>query len=140
MSKKRLDERQTPNLPEGIAALAEQGHFGSTERLSVAGRVVMARHTKKLYAHLPGVLRGDDPHDIHQMRVATRRLRASLQATAAAYQPESVQALARRLRKLARSLGEVRDRDVLLLRLRGDAEALANNTELQTQLERLHAG
>ncbi len=70
------------------------------------------------------------------MRVATRRLRSSLQATAAAYRPQRVKQLRRRLRNLARSLGEVRDRDVLLMRLRSDAEAVADNTQLQTVIER----
>jgi CHAD domain-containing protein len=74
---------------------------------------------------MPGVLTGDDPHDVHQMRVATRRLRASLEATEAAYDPERVDSLRSRLRKLARALGEVRDRDVLLLRLREDAAKIA---------------
>ncbi len=137
MGKKRLDEHNIPTLPTAIEALAEQRQFGGSERLAVAARAIMAQHTKKLYAHLPGVLGGDDPHDVHQMRVATRRLRASLQATAAAYRPQRVKALARHLRQLARSLGEVRDRDVLLLRLRADAEAEANDTEMQAALGRL---
>ncbi len=151
MAKKRQSPAVLPELPPEVAISAEQGQFAGSDLLAEAGRRVMAQHTKKLYGHLPGVLLGDDPHDIHQMRVATRRLRASLQATSAAYRPELVITLRRHLRKLARVLGEVRDRDVLLIRLRKDAKKLAREAgkslenqqaepqqdELQVVIERL---
>jgi CHAD domain-containing protein len=151
MAKKRQSETTLPELPHEIVLLAEKEHFVGSDLLAEAGRRVMAQHTKKLYGHLPGVLSGDDPHDIHQMRVATRRLRASLQATATAYRPELVISLRRQLRRLARVLGEVRDRDVLLMRFRKDAKKLARKMlpaseteqpalvqdELQAVIERL---
>src|SRR3712207_1413364 len=84
----------------------------------------MAKHARKLYKHLPGALEGDDPHDVHQARVATRRLRASLQATAPAYRNKPVMRLRKQLRRLAQALGTVRDYDVLLQRIREDVEEL----------------
>lgn len=137
MSKKRKSSYEAPTPPPEIAVLAETAEFTGTDSLAAAGRAVMANHAMKLYGHLPGALSGDDPHDVHQMRVATRRLRASLEATAIAYQPDQVSKLRRHLRKLARILGEVRDRDVLLLRLRQDAAATAGDTQLHTVLERI---
>ena len=38
------------------------------------------REYRALLAHDPGTRRGDDPEDLHQLRVATRRLRAFLRA------------------------------------------------------------
>ena len=38
------------------------------------------REYRDLLAHDPGTRRGDDPEDLHQLRVATRRLRAFLRA------------------------------------------------------------
>ncbi len=142
MSKKRNSHYEAPTLPPAIAVQANTAGFTGRDLLAEAGRTMMAQHATKLYAHLPGALAGNDPHDVHQMRVATRRLRASLQATAVAYQPKRVDTLRRHLRKLARALGEVRDRDVLLLRLRQDAEASRNVTgeqhdELSAAVERL---
>lgn len=139
MSKQHLRIDSFPSLPSSIDALADAASFTSTEQLAVAGRRIMAKHTHKLFKHLPGVLSGDDPHAIHQMRVSTRRLRASLQATGVAYQPKIVQGLYKRLRKLARALGEVRDRDVLLMRLRSDAEQreAEEHERLQTVIEKL---
>jgi CHAD domain-containing protein len=139
MGKKHDQEASLPTIPAEVEALAAVGTFSSIDRLAYAGRVMMAGHAQKLYAHLPGVVSGDDPHDIHQMRVATRRLRASLQSTATAYDPQIVDALRKRLRTLARVLGEVRDRDVLLKRLRADAEQIeaGEHQTLHTVIEKL---
>lgn len=122
MGKHKQSHFASLTLPAAIEQLVEAPPFSGMESLALAGRQALAKHVSKLYAHLPGVLDGDDPHDIHQMRVATRRLRASLASTAPAYRAELVDRLYQRLRKLARALGEVRDRDVLLIRLRRDAD------------------
>lgn len=62
---------------------------------------------------------GDDAEAIHQMRVAIRRLRtmASLLGDTPAFRRGRVARLRRRLRPLARRLGDVRDLDILLARL-----------------------
>ena len=135
-------------LPAAINELKEASSFTGHDRLADAARRVMAKHLHKLVKHLPGVLSGDDPHDIHQMRVSTRRLRACLHATAAAFDDDDVAELRQRLRRLARVLGEVRDRDVMLLRLQeyaaqlgvGEDHALvAAVTRLQGEREKAHA-
>lgn len=131
---------ELPILTAAIAALPEEIAFSGADPLALAGRQIMGKHTQKLYAHLPGVISGDDPHDVHQMRVATRRLRACLEATAPAYQATVVISLRKRLRRLARALGEVRDRDVLLLRLRRDQdEAPDHRDEVAATMARLEA-
>ncbi len=131
---------ELPTLPEAIAALNEEVAFSGADPLALAGRQMMAKHTRKLYAHLPGVISGDDPHDVHQMRVATRRLRACLESTAPAYQEAIVAGLRKRLRRLARALGEVRDRDVLLIRLRRDHdESPDHRDEVAATIARMEA-
>src|SRR5215212_5482664 len=47
--------------------------------------------------------------DVHQMRVATRRLRASLQVVEGVYDPKLIRRYRRGLRQIAESLGAVRD-------------------------------
>lgn len=137
MSKSKSKTIDLPTLPPAIEMLAESGPFSGSTSLALAGRIMMAKHAGKLYGHLPGVLSGDDPHDIHQMRVATRRLRASLQSTAIAYKPEAVDRLRKQLRRLARVLGAVRDLDVLLIRLRQDVEQLdIERGEVDQRIER----
>jgi len=68
----------------------------------------------------PGVRLGEDPEDLHDMRVATRRLRATLKLYAD-FLPERASRFERGLRWVGSSLGEVRDLDVHLERLAREA-------------------
>jgi CHAD domain-containing protein len=77
-----------------------------------ASRVV-ARQVRDLLRHERGARRGaDDAEAIHQMRVQTRRLRAALALFSGVVRPPR-RAGRSRLRWLARTLGRVRDLDVI---------------------------
>lgn len=69
-------------------------------------------------AREPGTLRGDDPEQLHRMRVAHRRLRSALQAFEAVLPPELVSA-GPELRWIGRELGHVRDLDVQIADIAG---------------------
>ena len=92
---------------------------------------VVRRHFGALLAREAGTRLGDDVEELHDMRVANRRLRASL-ALFADVLPAGVLALRDDLRWLGAALGGVRDLDVQLERLkelnagadRSDADAL----------------
>ena len=73
----------------------------------------------RLLEHEQGARRGDDPEDVHQARVATRRLRSDLKTFAAAFAGD-VSALRDEVAWLGGCLGAVRDADVLLERLRAN--------------------
>ncbi len=75
-------------------------------------------------AHDPGTRLGSHPEDLHQMRVATRRLRALLRAARPMLAPEWVEPLRAELAWLADLLGTVRDLDVLLGHVRDQAALL----------------
>jgi CHAD domain-containing protein len=66
-----------------------------------------------------------DPEDVHQARVATRRLRSDLRTFRGLVQAAWASELRDELGWLAGILGAVRDRDVLLARLRRRADGLA---------------
>ncbi|HEY3961687.1 MAG TPA: CYTH and CHAD domain-containing protein [Gaiellaceae bacterium] len=72
---------------------------------------------RDIEAHDPGVRLGDDPEDVHRMRVATRRTRALVQATRPLL-GERLHPLADELKWIGALLGSVRDLDVLIDRLR----------------------
>jgi CHAD domain-containing protein len=67
-----------------------------------------------LLAHDPGTRLGTDEEELHQMRVATRRLRAYLRATRPMLVPDWVAHVRTELAWLGSTLGPVRDLDVLL--------------------------
>jgi CHAD domain-containing protein len=89
-----------------------------------AARRTLRQFFDRLHAREEDVLKGEDAEDVHQMRVATRRLRASLQVVEGVYDPKQLRHFRRGLRRLARSLGAVRDGDVLLEHIAAYREAL----------------
>jgi CHAD domain-containing protein len=71
-----------------------------------------------IHAHQAGAHRARDPEDVHQMRVAVRRLRAILRASRPLFAEDWVESLRRELKWLGTALGRVRDLDVLHAYLR----------------------
>lgn len=71
----------------------------------------------ELVDHASGVLDVDDIERVHDMRVATRRLRAALEIFGACFPRQDLKAALRQVKALADALGERRDRDVSLATL-----------------------
>jgi len=87
-------------------------------------RAAIARQVRELIAHDPGTRLGEDPEELHQARVATRRLRAVLRAALSLLDPSWAESLRAELAWLGGALGPVRDLDVLLERLRDEVDDL----------------
>ncbi|MFJ6113837.1 CHAD domain-containing protein [Agrococcus sediminis] len=91
-----------------------------------AGDVVLpylAAQAEAARGQLPGALRGD--HDaVHELRVALRRSRATLQAFRSVLVREQTDALVEELRWLGRELGELRDLQVQEARIEAAIEGL----------------
>jgi CHAD domain-containing protein len=98
--------------PSDVGIPPDEAHtVGDVVRAALGGPVA------RLVAHDPGVRRGDDPEDVHQARVATRRLRSHLRTFGPLVDQTWAEALRDELGWLGRALGAVRDTDVLLERL-----------------------
>ncbi len=87
-------------------------------------RSVFAESVAWLLRHDPLVRTSGDPEAIHQARVATRKLRSHLRTFAPLLAPEWTEPLRTELGWLGLALGAVRDREVLLDRLRDRAKGL----------------
>jgi CHAD domain-containing protein len=87
-------------------------------------RNVLADCVAALLRHDPLVRTSDDPEAVHQARVATRKLRSHLRTFGPLLDAEWTDTLRIELGWLAMSLGSVRDREVLLERLRDRAKSL----------------
>jgi len=94
--------------PETIGALAIQ---------------VLVRNAAAFDEHLPGAREGQDPVHVHQMRVATRRIRAALRLFGDVL-PADASSLNDELSWIAGQLGAARDLDVQVRRLRDTAAEL----------------
>ena len=79
----------------------------------VAVRVVEMR-AAEVFEHSHGVLDLGDIERVHDMRVATRRLRAALEVFEPCFPAKRWRKALKRVKKLADALGERRDRDVTL--------------------------
>jgi triphosphatase len=91
---------------------------------------ILRRHFAEMVAHEPGVRLGEDPEELHDMRVATRRLRAALKLYSD-FLPKRSERYERDLRWVAKALGEVRDLDVHLGRL---SEESSTNGEVLEEI------
>ena len=74
--------------------------------------------------HIAAVVLDDDREGVHQARVGIRRLRSDLKTAGSLLDADATAALRRELDWLMAQLGEVRDLDVLLVRLGRDIESL----------------
>ncbi len=83
----------------------------------------------RLILHDPIVRLDVDPEGVHQARVATRRLRSDLRTFRSLIEPSFANRLRDELGWLAALLGEVRDGDVLLARLRGKVAELPGDEQ-----------
>jgi CHAD domain-containing protein len=132
-----------PKVFRVIGAPAEDGRpplEGEAEAL----RAALDEQVRALLAHDPGTRLGADPEDLHDLRVAARRLRAFLTVAAPALDDAWCDDLRARLRWLGGELGPARDLDVLVEHIRAesadleDADAKAAR-RLLAELERRRA-
>jgi CHAD domain-containing protein len=82
------------------------------------------RQYEQILAHDPGTRLGDDPEDLHDLRVAVRRLRAILRVAAPPLDRDWAYSLRDELDWLGKALGPVRDLDVMLDHLREEQKTL----------------
>ena len=83
-------------------------------------RVLVRKRLDEMMAHYAGTLAGD-PEALHDMRVASRRLRSALLLGRGLFSARRrFRQLERRIALFTAALGRVRDLDVLLLALEGE--------------------
>jgi len=107
-------ERRRRELERPRIAVGRTPGVEATDPLAEAGRKVMAFHLERLMSREPGTREGADPEPLHQMRVATRRLRAAWRTFDEAFDRRRTRRFRRPLRRIAAALGAVRDLDVLI--------------------------
>ena len=94
------------------------------EPFRVAGARIVRVRAQELFDHGDGVLDTRDIERVHDMRVASRRLRAVLEIFAPCFPKSEFKGVLRDVKQLADALGERRDPDVHIDALRGFARML----------------
>lgn len=86
-----------------------------TTPLWVASRVLLYERGEDFFKRLERALKTSDPEDIHDLRVASRRLREGLALFAPCYPAGQIARLVREVKGVTRLLGEIRNADEAIL-------------------------
>ncbi|OQY30884.1 MAG: hypothetical protein B6I38_06680 [Anaerolineaceae bacterium 4572_5.1] len=79
-----------------------------------AGRKILSLQFARMIGHEPGTRLGADAEELHDMRVATRRMRVAFEVFEPFFKKKAIKPYIKGLRGAARALGGVRDLDVFL--------------------------
>ena len=122
------------NAPVAPLALTPQTPPRLCARELILERVV------ELVKHEAGTRLGEDIEALHDMRVASRRLREALEIFEDCFPPKTYDRLYARVRRVTRALGRARDADVAVeyfAKLLADSPSLIEQVALQEILRRL---
>jgi len=96
---------------EGADLLTRPG-IEPDDPMSEAGRKVLRFHFQRMLQNEPGTRKDEDIEALHDMRVATRRMRAAFRVFEGYFESSIMAPFLKVLRRSGRVLGEVRDLDV----------------------------
>jgi len=125
-----------------LAAGGEQPHGNATkdaqndaasETFAHSGQRLLHERTEKLLEWRDAVLKHDDIEAVHKMRVASRRLRATLDAYEAICDPQPFKKVYKQIQKIADLLGDARDTDVMIQHLQ--EQQAASSHEMQDGIQ-----
>ena len=100
------------HAPLSLPIASARDRLEGGEPIAEGARRVLRRFFGRMLAREDAVIKDDDPEDVHQMRVASRRLRAALQIVEGIYDAGDIRRYRRGLRRVAQALADVRDLDV----------------------------
>lgn len=87
--------------------------IGPDDSMAEAARKTLLFHFGRMIEHEAGTRLGEDIEELHDMRVATRRMRAAWRVFKPHLQATDYQPFVKALRRTGRTLGAVRDLDVI---------------------------
>jgi CHAD domain-containing protein len=100
-----------------MAKAREIEGFADAASFAEAASLAVETRTDELFSFAEGVLDTSDIERVHDMRVASRRLRAALEIFAPCFPKSLHRKVLREVKRLADDLGERRDRDVQIAEL-----------------------
>ncbi|MFL5629410.1 MAG: CHAD domain-containing protein [Ktedonobacteraceae bacterium] len=118
-----IDGRVTTAMPKGGPGMKKQmqQEQEQEETFAQTGQRLLEERVKKLLEWRTEVLKNEDIEAVHKMRVASRRLRAALDAFETCCKPGQFKKIYQRVKEMADLLGTARDTDVMLLGLQEKA-------------------
>ncbi|MGD2144913.1 MAG: CHAD domain-containing protein, partial [Anaerolineae bacterium] len=109
-AEKEQAAEETIDLMSG--ELPEQPDLSADDRMAEAARKVFTFHFQRMLYHEPGTRAGEDIEELHDMRVATRRMRAAFRVFGDYLDRKRLKPIRKGVKRTCRMLGTVRDLDV----------------------------
>ena len=111
--------RRTVAPKDGEVLLLDKGvqrtlGLNAWDAMPTAARKVLSYWYQQMLDHEGGARLGEDPEELHDMRVATRRMRAAFEVFGEAFEPKVLKTQLKGLRATGRALGHPRDMDVFM--------------------------
>jgi CHAD domain-containing protein len=119
-----------PSFPP--VEMLKQPGLEPDEPMSEAGRKTFRFHFRRMLYHEPGTRLGEDIEALHDMRVASRRMRAAFRVFGDFYATGAVAPYRKGLKRTGRTLGAVRDLDVFRAKIQ-DYQAAARDSLSPTE-------
>lgn len=102
-----------------------------TQSLAEAGQKILSYHFHEFLKHEKEVRSSDDVEALHDMRVATRRMRATIRIFESGFTPSALKFFKSGLRETAQMLGAVRDLDVFIEKFTAHQQELPPDEQLE---------
>ena len=98
------------------------------ETLEACARQIIVSYFHEMMSYKEGAKEGTDIEFVHEMRVTSRRLRAAMDNFADCFPKKPFKKHYKKIRAITRTMGAVRDLDVLIVRFQNE---LTNLTEVE---------
>ncbi len=101
--------------------------------LEVCARQIVVGYFREMMSHKTGASDGTNIEFVHDMRVASRRLRAAMDNFAECFDKESFKKYYKQIKTITRTMGAVRDLDVLIVRFQKELSPLTETEQRDIQ-------
>ena len=108
-----------------MAAEAEITGISSDETLEACARRVIVNYFREMMSYKEGAKDGTDIEFVHDMRVTSRRLRAAMDNFADCFPKKPFKKHYKKVKAITRTMGAVRDLDVLIARFQRELSILS---------------
>ena len=108
-----------------MAAEAEITGISSDETLEACARRVIVNYFREMMSYKEGAKDGTDIEFVHDMRVTSRRLRAAMDNFADCFPKKPFKKHYKKVKAITRTMGAVRDSDVLIARFQRELSILS---------------
>ncbi len=125
------DLARTENMLNGSDSMSNGAAYEET--FVSAGQHMLRERLKKFLEWPDEVLKHEDIEAVHRMRVASRRMRAALDAYEFCCEPKAFKRVYRTIKGAADTLGAARDTDVMLQELRTQLEHMTADAQYGAQ-------